>query len=100
MQLPSIHRQKSLVIMGRADLCLFLGTYARNSYAFISMLSVQPFIFDAGTTVKNLFYPYDEITLVEGAQKLGLNGSKDVSVLFGFLDLQSKLYVIVSLRFV
>jgi hypothetical protein len=25
----------NLVIMGRADLCLFLGTYARNSYAFI-----------------------------------------------------------------
>ncbi|OQE16517.1 hypothetical protein PENFLA_c027G04293 [Penicillium flavigenum] len=35
--------------------------------------------FDAGTTVKNLFYPYDEIKLVEGAQKLGLNGSKEMN---------------------
>ncbi|MCJ1398815.1 Cell wall alpha-1,3-glucan synthase ags1 [Xylographa trunciseda] len=31
--------------------------------------------FDAGTTVKNLFYPYDEVTLEAGAHKLGINGS-------------------------
>ena len=31
--------------------------------------------FDAGTTVKNLFYPYDEHTLLPGATKLGLEGS-------------------------
>lgn len=31
--------------------------------------------FDAGTTVKNLFYPYDEITLIDGPTKLHLNGS-------------------------
>ncbi|KAJ5158949.1 Glycosyl transferase family 1 [Penicillium coprophilum] len=32
--------------------------------------------FASGITVKNLFYPYDEIKLVEGARKLGFNGSK------------------------
>lgn len=31
--------------------------------------------FDAGITVKNLFYPYDEIKLMEGVRKLGFNGS-------------------------
>ena len=31
--------------------------------------------FDSGTTVKNLFYPYDEHTLVDSARSLGLNGS-------------------------
>ena len=39
--------------------------------------------FDAGTTVKNLFYPYDEITLRASAQKLGLEGSTQFS---GCLD--------------
>jgi alpha-1,3-glucan synthase len=31
--------------------------------------------FDAGTTVKNLFYPYDEQDLIESARSLGINGS-------------------------
>ncbi|KAJ5794268.1 CAZyme family GH13 [Penicillium paradoxum] len=31
--------------------------------------------FEAGITVKNLFYPYNEIKLVEGVRKLGFNGS-------------------------
>jgi alpha-1,3-glucan synthase len=31
--------------------------------------------FDAGTTVKNLFYPHDEITLEASVLKIGLNGS-------------------------
>ncbi|GAB7350371.1 hypothetical protein MBLNU459_g0998t1 [Dothideomycetes sp. NU459] len=31
--------------------------------------------FDEGTTVKNLFYPFDEWTLEASPQKLGLNGS-------------------------
>ena len=39
--------------------------------------------FDAGTTVKNLFYPYDEISLKASVQKLGLEGSKSFS---GCLD--------------
>ncbi|KAI2704711.1 CAZyme family GH13 [Penicillium roqueforti] len=35
--------------------------------------------FDSGTTVKNLFYPYDEIKLVDGVRKLGLNGSTELN---------------------
>ncbi|KAJ5565716.1 hypothetical protein N7535_007354 [Penicillium sp. DV-2018c] len=31
--------------------------------------------FDANTTVRNLFFPHDELTLQEGPIKLGLNGS-------------------------
>lgn len=31
--------------------------------------------FDTNTTVKNLFYPHDELTLQDGPIKLGLNGS-------------------------
>lgn len=31
--------------------------------------------FDSGTTVKNLFYPFDELTLEESARSLGINGS-------------------------
>ncbi|KAL1297187.1 hypothetical protein AAFC00_004759 [Neodothiora populina] len=31
--------------------------------------------FDSGTTVKNLFYPFDEWILEDSPQKLGLNGS-------------------------
>ena len=31
--------------------------------------------FDAGTTVKNLFYPFDELTLKASVRKLGLDGS-------------------------
>ena len=31
--------------------------------------------FDAGTTVKNLFYPFDEQTLVDSARSLGVEGS-------------------------
>ncbi|KAL4788597.1 hypothetical protein BJX76DRAFT_353043 [Aspergillus varians] len=33
--------------------------------------------FDAGTTVQNLFYPYDEIKLEAGPMKLGFNGSTE-----------------------
>lgn len=39
--------------------------------------------FDTNTTVKNLFYPHEEITLIDGPIKLGLNGSKNFS---GCLD--------------
>ena len=39
--------------------------------------------FDAGTTVKNLFYPFDELTLKSGARALGLEGSTKMS---GCLD--------------
>jgi alpha-1,3-glucan synthase len=39
--------------------------------------------FDANTTVKNLFYPHDEITLQEGPIKIGLNGSNEYN---GCLD--------------
>ncbi|KAK2735779.1 Cell wall alpha-1,3-glucan synthase ags1 [Myotisia sp. PD_48] len=33
--------------------------------------------FDTGTTVKNLFYPYDEVTLQLGPVSLGFGGSKE-----------------------
>ncbi|KAJ5420316.1 hypothetical protein N7465_002835 [Penicillium sp. CMV-2018d] len=35
--------------------------------------------FASGVTVKNLFHPYDEIKLVDGARKLGFNGSKETN---------------------
>ena len=33
--------------------------------------------FDAGTTVKNLFYPYDEVTLIASVKQLGIDGSTE-----------------------
>lgn len=39
--------------------------------------------FDTNITVKNLFYPHDELTLSDGPLKLGLNGSKEFN---GCLD--------------
>jgi alpha-1,3-glucan synthase len=33
--------------------------------------------FDTNTTVKNLFYPFDEVTLIEGPVQLGINGSSN-----------------------
>lgn len=39
--------------------------------------------FPTGTTVKNLFYPYDEVTLKDGPIKLGIEGSTDFN---GCLD--------------
>ncbi|KAJ5232661.1 hypothetical protein N7468_005617 [Penicillium chermesinum] len=39
--------------------------------------------FDTNTTVKNLFYPHDELTLVNSPTKLHLNGSKEFN---GCLD--------------
>jgi alpha-1,3-glucan synthase len=39
--------------------------------------------FDPNTTVKNLFYPYEEFTLVQGPVNLGINGSNRV---YGCLD--------------
>jgi alpha-1,3-glucan synthase len=46
-----------------------------------SLALVSPF--DANTTVKNLFYPYDEITLIPGPSKMGINNSSAFS---GCLD--------------
>ena len=39
--------------------------------------------YPSGTTVKNLFYPYDELTLKDGPVKLGLEGSDEFN---GCLD--------------
>lgn len=39
--------------------------------------------FDTNTTVKNLFYPYDELTLIDGPTKLYLNDSREFN---GCLD--------------
>lgn len=33
--------------------------------------------YGAGTTIKNLFYPFDEVTLQSSARKLGINGTTD-----------------------
>ncbi|KGO47515.1 Glycosyl transferase, family 1 [Penicillium expansum] len=35
--------------------------------------------FASGVTVKNLFYPYDEVKLIDGARTLGFNGSKELN---------------------
>jgi alpha-1,3-glucan synthase len=43
--------------------------------------------FDWNTTVKNLFYPHDELTLQEGPVKLSLNGSDQYNGCFDFLTL-------------
>jgi alpha-1,3-glucan synthase len=40
-------------------------------------------LFDSGTTVKNLFYPFDEVTLKDGPIRLGIDGS---TALNGCLD--------------
>ena len=45
--------------------------------------------FDAGTTVKNLFYPYDELVLGESSTKLGINGSTDSNGCVGQLEMQA-----------
>lgn len=39
--------------------------------------------FDSGTTVKNLFYPFDEVTLKDGPIRLGIDGSTELN---GCLD--------------
>lgn len=44
--------------------------------------------FDTGTRVKNLFYPHDEIELVDGPKKLGLSGSKKWNGCYGNLTLK------------
>lgn len=45
--------------------------------------------FDAETTVKNLFYPYDEITLETGVRKLGFYGSKEYNGCAPSLELKA-----------
>ncbi len=44
-----------------------------NNTALNTTSLIAPY--DAGTTVKNLFYPYDEHTLNDSVHKLGINGS-------------------------
>ena len=43
--------------------------------------------FDSGTTVKNLFYPFDEHTLEKSARTLGLNGSTNPNGCLNSLDM-------------
>ncbi|EXJ83816.1 alpha-1,3-glucan synthase [Capronia coronata CBS 617.96] len=43
--------------------------------------------YDAGTTVKNLFYPYDEQTLVDSVHHLGINGSTNPNGCLSHLDM-------------
>jgi alpha-1,3-glucan synthase len=43
--------------------------------------------YDAGTTVKNLFYPYDEQTLETSIHKLGINGSTNPNGCLASLDM-------------
>ena len=46
---------------------------ANNDTALNTTALVAPF--DSGTTVKNLFYPFEEMTLVDSPRSLGLEGS-------------------------
>ncbi|CAK47606.1 CAZyme family GH13 [Aspergillus niger] len=55
-------------------------TYTFNCKSNASAL-ISPF--DSGTTVKNLFYPFDELKLSDSPKKLHLNGSKEYN---GCLD--------------
>ncbi|CAJ2501836.1 Uu.00g046890.m01.CDS01 [Anthostomella pinea] len=50
-----------------------------TEYSFDCTLNTSALIapFDAGTTVKNLFFPHDEITLTESTKKLGIKGSTE-----------------------
>ena len=43
--------------------------------------------FDSGTTVKNLFYPFDEQTLLDSSRSLGINGSTNPSGCLDSLDM-------------
>ncbi|KAI1614097.1 hypothetical protein EDD36DRAFT_417944 [Exophiala viscosa] len=43
--------------------------------------------YDAGTVVKNLFYPYDEHTLSDSIHKLGINGSTNPNGCLSSLDM-------------
>lgn len=45
--------------------------------------------FDTNTTVKNLFYPYDELTLIDGLTKLHLNGSMNFNGCLSNLTLKA-----------
>jgi alpha-1,3-glucan synthase len=55
-------------------------TYNFNCSSNFSTL-IAPF--DSGTTVKNLFYPFEEVTLKDGPSKLGIDGSTKLN---GCLD--------------
>ncbi|KAF1995683.1 glycosyltransferase family 5 protein [Amniculicola lignicola CBS 123094] len=44
--------------------------------------------FPAGTTVKSLFYPYEELTLETSAAKLGINGSSEPNGCFSRLEME------------
>ncbi|KAL2374950.1 alpha-1,3-glucan synthase [Blastomyces gilchristii SLH14081] len=44
--------------------------------------------FDSGTTVKNLFYPFDELTLKEGPKKLGFDQSAEFNGCLDSLELK------------
>ncbi|EEH18163.2 hypothetical protein PABG_00726 [Paracoccidioides brasiliensis Pb03] len=44
--------------------------------------------FDAGTVVKNLFYPYEELTLIPGPKKLGFEGSDEFNGCVESLELK------------
>ncbi|CEJ56521.1 Putative Alpha-1,3-glucan synthase Ags1 [Penicillium brasilianum] len=56
--------------------------------------------FDTGTRVKNLFYPHDELELIDGPRKLGLNGSTEWNGCYPNLTLKAyefRAYVPISL---
>lgn len=50
-----------------------------KSYSFDCTDSDNALIapFDTGTTVKNLFFPHQELTLIDSPKKLGINGSTE-----------------------
>lgn len=56
-----------------------------NATALNTTSLIAPY--DAGTTVKNLFYPYDEHTLEDSVHQLGINGSTSANGCLRSLDM-------------
>lgn len=56
-----------------------------NATALNTTSLISPY--DSGTTVKNLFYPYDEHTLGDSVHKLGINGSTNPNGCLSSLDM-------------
>ncbi|EXJ62578.1 alpha-1,3-glucan synthase [Cladophialophora yegresii CBS 114405] len=73
---------------------LYSNTNASTTYTFdcndnATALNTTSLIspYDAGTVVKNLFYPYDEHTLSDSVHRLGINGSTNPNGCLSSLDM-------------
>ena len=77
---------------GNQSLWLIYGNENKTvSYTFDCSNSSDALIspFDTGTTVKNLFYPYEEHTLTASTQQLGFEGSTKPNGCLSQLDMTS-----------